>query len=195
MTRKAGETAHRERWIEAGLVQLAGGGVERVRIEVLAKDLAVTKGGFYWHFRDRDALLSAMLAHWRDGRAAAIERQSAEAGTNPRERLLGLVKLYSKSVHAQGLAIELAIRHWAASSAEAATAVAAVDAARLKSVRSLYEAAGCAPGDAQARAFLFYSFVFGQSLLIPEGSERRRRELVAACAERIAAVDEDKAGG
>ena len=48
-------------WIEAGFRQLARAGVEGVRVEVLAKHLGVTKGGFYRRFRDRAALLTDML--------------------------------------------------------------------------------------------------------------------------------------
>ena len=47
----------RERWIEAGLQALAAGGPDAVRIDPLAKALGVTRGGFYWHFENRDALL------------------------------------------------------------------------------------------------------------------------------------------
>ena len=48
-------------WIEAGLAELARSGVEGVRVEVLAKNLGVTKGGFYRRFRDRAALLDGIL--------------------------------------------------------------------------------------------------------------------------------------
>ena len=54
----------RDRWIEQGLQALATGGPDAVRVEVLAKELGVTKGGFYGSFADRDALLEAMLDTW-----------------------------------------------------------------------------------------------------------------------------------
>ena len=54
----------RDRWIEQGLQALAAGGPDAVRVEVLAKQLGVTKGGFYGSFADRDALLEAMLDTW-----------------------------------------------------------------------------------------------------------------------------------
>ena len=47
----------RSSWIDAGLRALAAGGPDAVRIEPLARALGVTKGGFYWHFDDRWALL------------------------------------------------------------------------------------------------------------------------------------------
>jgi AcrR family transcriptional regulator len=54
-------------WIEAGFAEIARSGVEGVRVEVLAKNLGVTKGGFYRRFKDRAALLEGMLQSWRAG--------------------------------------------------------------------------------------------------------------------------------
>ena len=51
----------RSSWIDEGLRALAAGGPDAVRIESLARALGVTKGGFYWHFDDRRALLAEML--------------------------------------------------------------------------------------------------------------------------------------
>ena len=68
-----------EIWIEAGLKAIGRSGIGGVRVEVLAKDLGVTKGGFYRRFKDRRALLDAMLETWRNGRIALIERQIGRA--------------------------------------------------------------------------------------------------------------------
>src|SRR3954465_1305045 len=85
-----------ESWIEAGLEEIARTGIEGVRVEVLAKNLGVTKGGFYRRFRDRAALLDGMLESWRTGRIAAIEKQTSLDGASARERLRALIALYSE---------------------------------------------------------------------------------------------------
>src|SRR6478736_8078722 len=131
-----------ESWIEAGFEELARTGVEGVRVEVLAKNLGVTKGGFYRRFRDRPALLEAMLQNWSEGRIAAIEKQTSLDGADARERLRALIKLYSERMNTEGMAVELAIRQWARADDNAAAAVAGVDAARLKNVGELYRATG-----------------------------------------------------
>jgi AcrR family transcriptional regulator len=169
-------------WIEAGLKELGRGGIERVRVEVLATRLGVTKGGFYRRFKDRRALLDAVLATWKRGRIAAIERQTELAGASARERLQSLIRLYSERVNPEGMAVELAIRQWARADAAAADAAASVDAARLARVAQLYGMLGLATEEAQARAVLLYSFIFGQSLLFLEQSPRKRASLMAACA-------------
>ena len=174
-----------ETWIKAAFAELARAGIDGVRVEVLAKNLGVTKGGFYRRFRDRAALLQGMLADWREGRIAAIEQQASLDGESARNRLKALIRLYSERMNTEGMAIELAIRQWARSDEGAADAVASVDAARLKNVGQLYRATGCDADAADAQAFLFYCFVFGQSLLFLERGQRKRAQLVARSAEKL----------
>ncbi|HVI65849.1 MAG TPA: TetR/AcrR family transcriptional regulator [Bradyrhizobium sp.] len=178
-------TDNGEKWIKAGFAELARSGVEGVRVEVLAKNLGVTKGGFYRRFKDRAALLDAMLQDWNTGRIAAIEQQASLEGETARERLEALIRLYSERMNTEGMAIELAIRQWARSDAMAADAVAGVDAARLRNVAQLYRATGLANDEADAKAFLFYCFIFGQSLLFLDRGQRKRAQLVAKSAERL----------
>jgi AcrR family transcriptional regulator len=162
-------------WIEAALEALADGGLEAVRVEPLAKALAVTKGSFYWHFADRRALIDAMLTSWSDGRIAAIRQQSGGAGT-PDMRLRHLAELYTRHANMRGLAIELSIRALARSDSRAADAVRAVDSERLKQVAQLFGALGWTASDAQARAVLFYSYLFGESLLDAKAVTVRARD-------------------
>src|SRR5690606_25165290 len=139
MPASAGEPAaparlSREHWVEAALSALAAGGPETIRVETLAKALGVTKGSFYWHFRDRDALLAALLEVWRDRRSAAIRAQIEAASGPPAARLRHLLDLYLDRANPRGMAIELAVRDWARRDPGAAAAVAAVDAERLRAV-------------------------------------------------------------
>ena len=172
-------------WIEAGLKEIARSGVEGVRVEVLAKNLGVTKGGFYRRFRDRAALLDGILRSWSAGRIAAIEQQTSLDGATARDRLRMLIRLYSERMNTEGMAVELAIRQWARSDEAAANAVASVDAARLKNVGLLYRATGLSAEAADAQAFLFYCFIFGQSLLFLERGPRKRAQLIAKSAGKL----------
>jgi len=76
-----------DKWIEAGLKEIGRGGVERVRVEVLAARLGVTKGGFYRRFKDRRALLDALLDTWSGARIAAVEQQTALGSESAGDRL------------------------------------------------------------------------------------------------------------
>jgi AcrR family transcriptional regulator len=56
----------REDWLRAARLALLRGGIEAVRVEKLARSLRVTKGSFYWHFRDRNDLLDSLLVEWEN---------------------------------------------------------------------------------------------------------------------------------
>src|SRR3954469_21311689 len=87
----------RTSWIEEGLRALGVGGPDAVRIEALAQALGVTKGGFYWHFGDRRALLEEMLDAWeRLAVDEVIERVESEGGDS-RAKLRRLFALASSS--------------------------------------------------------------------------------------------------
>jgi AcrR family transcriptional regulator len=151
-------------WIAAAFEALAEGGIDAVRVEPLAKALDITKGSFYWHFADRRALLDAVLSTWADGRIAAIREQATVHGA-PDAVLGDLADLYTRHANVRGLTIELAIRSLARTDEAAAKAVRSVDRERLRHVGELFGALGWLGGQAQARAILFYSYLFGQSLL------------------------------
>ena len=171
-----------QKWVTAGLAELGRGGIDGVRVEVLAQQMGVTKGGFYRRFKDRDALLRTMLDRWVDGRLEAIEGQMELKGETPEVRLRSVIGLFTQRVNTQEIAIELAIRQWARANKSAASAVERVDAARLKLVAPLYRSLGFSPAAADARALLFYSFLFGQSLLLFRTPAARRKTLLQACA-------------
>src|SRR5436305_5313751 len=80
----------RTSWIEEGLRALGIGGPDAVRIEALAQALGVTKGGFYWHFDGRRALLEEMLDTWErmtvDEGIEAVEGEGGDARAKLRRR-------------------------------------------------------------------------------------------------------------
>jgi AcrR family transcriptional regulator len=162
-------------WMAAAFDALAQGGIDAVRVEPLAKALDITKGSFYWHFADRRALLEAMLGAWTEGRIEAIREQAMTRGAP--EMVLGdLADLYTRHANLRGLTIELAIRSLARTDDAAARAVRRVDRERLRHVGALFGALGWPAAQAQERAILFYSYLFGQSLLDPKAVPAAARD-------------------
>jgi AcrR family transcriptional regulator len=145
-------------WVAAGLEALRKGGVAAVRVERLAEELKITKGSFYWHFRDRGELLEALLEFWaREMTEAEFERVRAVRGG-----LAARLRTLAEDVLDRGLGrYDPAVRAWARTDRKVAAAVAQVDRRRVKALTALFEEGG-AGASAAARARLFYTFLLGE---------------------------------
>jgi AcrR family transcriptional regulator len=87
----AGDRLGPEDWTRAALAAIAAKGTANVSVERLARELGTTKGSFYWHFKDRPALIEAALQRWEtDYTERIIERLSGVA--DPRERFRRLLE-------------------------------------------------------------------------------------------------------
>jgi AcrR family transcriptional regulator len=146
-------------WLRAGLDALRRDGVAGIRVERLAADLGITKGSFYWHFRDRGDMLDALLEFWsREMTDAEFERIQALRGGLAR-RLLAL----AEDVLEKGLGrYDPAIRAWARSDGKVAAAVGRVDRRRLRALEKFFIEGGFGTAAAGTRARLFYTFLLGE---------------------------------
>ena len=77
----------RSTWIEAGLAALASGGPDAVRVDLLAKALGVTRGGFYWHFASRQEFLDALLDAWEHRSTDEVLQRVEEEGGDARDKV------------------------------------------------------------------------------------------------------------
>jgi AcrR family transcriptional regulator len=146
-------------WLSAGLEALRKGGVGSVRVERLAGNVGITKGSFYHHFRDRGALLDAVIEYWsREMTDAEFERiQTLRGGLAAR-----LVAL-AEDVLEKGMGrYDPAIRAWARADRKVAAAVAQVDRRRIKALAGLFDEGGFTPTEARTRARTFYTFLLGE---------------------------------
>jgi AcrR family transcriptional regulator len=153
-----------ETWIEAALDALAANGVEAVRVERLAKSLGVTKGSFYWHFKDRPALLDAMLQSWRHRATLAIIDRLESGKGSPLDRLKHLVSLPRGDLERprHGADIEAAIRLWARLDDKAAACITEIDRLRLSYIQTLLTATErFSAEDVKSRAVVIYAYMQG----------------------------------
>lgn len=175
----------RNDWIEAAIDVLADQGTDGLRVEVLAKNFGVTKGSFYWHFKDRQDLLTAVLDTWRDGRIKDIIKQTTALPGKEREQIYHVIEVYSTGRNRKGISIELAVRDWARRDAHAAAIVEEVETRRLECTRKLFLACGLSEVEAKARSLMLYAYVFGQSLMMYEHFDANLPQLRSWIADRI----------
>ena len=176
----------RQSWIDEGLRALAAGGPDAVRIEPLARALGVTKGGFYWHFDDRRALLEEVLDAWeRVGVDEVIERIEAEGG-DARARLRRLWTLALDEFPGV-LSIDLAVRDWSRREQAVAERLRRVDNRRMDYMRSLFGAFCSDEDDVEARCMLAYSLWIGDHFIAADHGARSRADVVALALRRLEA--------
>lgn len=149
----------RDEWIRAALALLQSEGIAGVRVEPLALRLKVTKGSFYWHFKDRAALHAAMLAHWRAITTRDVIERFDQAGGRARAKLRRLIGLATGGV--APIALDTAMRGWARQDPAVAAAVAATDGERIAYIRGLLREIGIKAGVADLRARILYLAVVG----------------------------------
>lgn len=87
-------------WEHGALDMIAELGVAGLAIEALARRLGVTKGSFYWHFKNREALLQAALARWEDDDKRELASHVGAPAERPRERLDALFRWVSGETQA-----------------------------------------------------------------------------------------------
>jgi AcrR family transcriptional regulator len=159
----------RSRWIEEGLRALAAGGLDAVRVEALAQALGVTKGGFYGHFADRNALLEEMLDTWERRSTAEVLERVERKGGDIRAKLRRAGALtFSREL----LPVDLAIRDWSRRDPAVAARLRRVDNRRMDYLRLLFGALCADQDEVEARSMLAFSLAIGHHFIAADHGAR-----------------------
>jgi AcrR family transcriptional regulator len=174
----------RSSWVEQGLRALAAGGPEAVRIEPLAAALGVSRGGFYWHFEDRRALLEEMLDTWeRRSTADVLERVEREGGDARTKVWRAGMLTFSRDL----LPIDLAVRDWSRRDRAVAKRLRRVDNERMEYLRSLIGTFCADPDDIEARSMLAFSLAIGDHFIAAGHGRLKRRRVLELAMQRVLA--------
>jgi AcrR family transcriptional regulator len=175
----------RATWIEEGLRALGVGGPDAVRVEKLAQTLGVTKGGFYWHFEDRPALLEEMLAAWERLVVDEVIVRVESEGGDARARLRRLSAVAGSSPDL--MRIELAVRDWARRDKGVARRLKRVDNRRMEYMRSLFSEFCPDEDEVEARCMVFYSLWIGSHFIAADHGSRSRSDVLKLALTRLEA--------
>jgi AcrR family transcriptional regulator len=177
----------RTSWIKKGLAALAGGGPDAVRIESLAQALGVTKGGFYWHFDNRRALLEEMLDTWERVMVDEVMERIEREGGDARAKLHRLFALGSSREVRPLRRVDLAIRDWSRRDKTVAKRLRRVDNRRMDYMRSLFGAFCHDEDEVEARCMLAFSLFVGSSFVAADHGARTRSDVVKLALRRLEA--------
>jgi|SoiMethySBSTD1v2_1073268.scaffolds.fasta_scaffold478726_1 AcrR family transcriptional regulator len=148
-------------WIEHGLRTLANGGANALKVGPMATKLKVSRGSFYWHFRDIADFRSQVLQSWQERMTDQVIRELEAAKAEP-DRLKHLMR----RAFVTKRSLDRAIRSWAAEDKDVATIVASVDARRVAYIAKLLVAAGVESRRALPRAAFMYWAYLGQVIVM-----------------------------
>jgi AcrR family transcriptional regulator len=176
----------RRAWVDAALKALAAGGPDAVRIEPLAACLGVSKGGFYWHFANRQALLQEMLDTWEKAVVEDVIARVESQPADPRAKLQQLFELASELASSpDGLAVELALRDWSRRDSEVAERVRRVDNRRMEYMRSLFGQFCVDENDVEVRCMLVFSLFIGSSFVAAQHGGKTRSQVLQLALDRL----------
>lgn len=158
--KSTGWRGSRELWIDAARRALIEGGVDAVKIQPLATRLNIARTSFYWFFKDRNALLDALLDEWEAKNTGAFLAACDAYAETIAEAVLNLIVVF----HDEALfepRLDFAVRGWAHQSDEVMVRVNAADERRLAAIRSIFERFGFSPDEADVRARTVYLVQIG----------------------------------
>ena len=165
----------RDAWIALARRQLIETGLEGLKVDRLAKIMGVTRGSFYWHFKDRDDLLDALLASWRDANTAPFEAVLSSHADRPERKLLEFFRIWLDPARFDA-AFDGAVREWARSSKTAERMLQVADKLRMDSLRQIFAAMGYDDLESEVRARIVYYHQVGYyALQVDEPMQQRLR--------------------
>ena len=142
---------------------------------IIAERMGVTSGSFYWHFLNRQDLLTAMLNWWDREMTDTVIRHLEGLEGRGRGRILELAEMVVRKNSAN---YDTAIRSWAEGDRRAAAVLRRVMKKRLSYVSKLFREAGFSPSEATARGHLLAVYLMSEGMIHADETERSRLRLL-----------------
>jgi AcrR family transcriptional regulator len=160
----------RQDWVQAALETFMEKGIEAVKVDVIAKSLKITRGSFYWHFKNLDDLLAAIIQEWQGVDTEGAIQQVEKIGGTPSQQLLHLLEIAAKDDDR----LEKAMRIWAIHDVRAMASIEQVDKQRLNYLLHLFLQIGFSQIDAELRAQVTYAVKLGWVMITPPRKPSQR---------------------
>jgi len=159
-------------WLLKALEIFIEEGIDAVRITRLADELKVTRGSFYWHFNNREDLIEALVAYWKDRNTDAI----INAVTKAEHLSDGIFRFFETCLDTSQFdpRLDLAIREWARRSSDIRNQLDEADKIRLQVLTELFQRFNYPMPEAFIRARVIYFAQIGfYALDVHESLETR----------------------
>jgi AcrR family transcriptional regulator len=145
----------REDWLKLALQILVRDGIDRVKIQIMAKQLNVSRSSFYWFFKDPQDLYDQMLDHWLTKNTGPIIQRSLRPANSISEAILNIFECWVNE-ELFDPHLDVAIRLWARRAPEVLKVIASADRQRLAALTGMFSNHGFSDEDAVVRARVLY---------------------------------------
>lgn len=152
---EARKTLSREDWIAAATAALERKGIANVKIDRLSRQLKVTRGSFYFHFRNQKDLLASLLEEWRLRNCRPFQLLRDSQVTDGPAFFDDVTGVWIRE-DPFSPKLDLAIRDWSRSSAAIAREVRDQDDFRMALLVKAFAAMGYDRDEALIRARITY---------------------------------------
>ncbi|UWQ04795.1 TetR/AcrR family transcriptional regulator [Aliiroseovarius crassostreae] len=160
-------------WLSAAYEVLTESGVEAVKVGFLSKKLGLTRSGFYWYFKDREALLDAMIARWDAKNTGNLIRQTEAYADTITEAMLNLFECWLDADLFDSR-LDLAIRNWARNDPNLQRKIEHSDRLRARAIADMYRRFGFSDKQAEVRSMtVLYTQIGYISMQVSEAPEER----------------------
>lgn len=154
----------REDWLTVARDLLVSEGVSEVKVLAIGERLGVSRSSFYWYFRSRKDLLSALLDDWEARNTACILTECARPAATIGAAVCHFFGCFlDPGLFDQGL--DFAVREWARRDGSVRARIDRADARRLAALAAMYGRFGYRAEDAEVRARILYFMQLGYHAL------------------------------
>ncbi len=154
----------RQDWLDLALRTLVEDGIDRVKIQIMARRLDVARSSFYWHFESSEALHKAMLEDWLKKNTSPIIERAMRPAPDIIRAVVNVFECWIDETLFDP-ALDIAVRLWARRSAEVRRVVLEADQLRIDALRRMFLRHGYAEREALIRARVIYYTQIGHHTL------------------------------
>ncbi|MEH6579915.1 MAG: TetR/AcrR family transcriptional regulator [Amphritea sp.] len=178
-TKKSGWRGSEDLWLDAAYKMLVESGVESVKVMPLAKALDMSRTSFYWHFKDRESLLDALVKRWEKKNTGNLVAQTEVYAQTITEAVFNLFDCWIDA-ELFDARMDFAVRNWAQQSDKLKAIMEQADQQRIAAIRAMFLRFGFDEKQADTRAHtVYYTQVGYISMMVDEAMPERLKRMPA----------------
>lgn len=155
----------REDWLRLAVETLIRDGIDRVKVQIMARQLGVSRSSFYWFFESSQDLHDQILDYWLAKNTGPIIQRALRPSQTITEAILNVFECWMDEEELFEPQLDVAVRLWARRDGNVHSVVVAADQQRLDALTRMFVRHGYEDGEALVRARVLYFTQIGHYTL------------------------------